>query len=141
MKIYQDVKRFSAKTGKPSGTKRELKEIRCDYTGVILSEDLDENPYPTYHLDYGSSDPCFGSGGDEYEFGEKYSVDMFPFLSDEYVFNDSSYQKVGACAAMIKHFAGGEGACSFADMCRISRIETAKRLIENGTIIPIQINE
>lgn len=136
MEIFHSVKRFNDKTGKPF-QKWVHKETRCDFTGELIDEDGDTSAYPSYKLDYGDSDPCFGSCDDEFEFGKKHDVPMFEFLSGTYHFLSDSYTDRDACADMIQSFAGEK--ISFANMCRASRIKTAAKLIEQKIITPDQL--
>lgn len=138
MKIYSEVTKFNTRTGKPYSS-FEKKEVRCDFTGVVIDSDY-ASPYPTYKLDYGDSDPCFASDGDAFEFGKIHGIDMYQLMSDEYVFdNGDNGLKTDACALMIKKFSRGKGHMTFADMCRYARLETAKKLIKDGIITADQL--
>lgn len=135
MIIYQSVKRFNILTGEPY-LQKEFKEIRCDFTGEVIDEDLGYS-YCNYHLNYGNADPCFGSGEEEYDFCHKYDIDAFTFLSDTYHFiQDHSSGRCTETEMMIEHLkdVGEYDMPTFANMCRASRIETAQKLIDAGTI-------
>lgn len=135
MKIFEQVKRFDAHTGKPYFVKK-FKEFRCDFSGEVIDEDLESYSYPSYNLEYGDQDPCFGSCGKEYEFGKTHDINMFEFLSDTYHFrNDTNDQCV---AMMLKYH---KSKMSFAEMCRTSRIEAAETLIKSGEITAEQLYE
>ena len=144
MKIYHQVTRYRSSTGKPY-LRWEFKEIRCDFSGRVIDEDLNSHSYPNYNLQYDDQDPCFGSGGDEYHFGQEYGVDMFEFLSGTYHFITGSYNEDGeyvdynACVEMMKSLINKN--ISFDAMCRASRIKTAIKLIKEGTILPEQLYE
>jgi hypothetical protein len=142
MKIYENVQRFDSKTGKPYFVKR-FKEFRCDFSGQLIDEDdLETYFYPSYNLDYESSDPCFGSCGDEYEFGQKHDVAMFEFLSDTYHFRNDidpdGHGFIDQSVKMMQHYLPDR--LSFAEMCRTSRIVTAEKLIESGEIAADQLS-
>jgi len=143
MFIYKKVKRFDEITGKPKFEKAYA-EVRCDFTGVVLSYD---DKYCCYPLDYGSVDPCFGAGDDEeYAFGQKYDIDMHCFLSPDYHFasNGGGIDRKDCAEAMMMReaLAGAkkknEWYCCFTfdSMCRHARIRTATKLIESGEIKP-----
>jgi len=92
MKIYKTFE-FDV-TNKTTGKSfikadRKVAEHRCDYSGRII--DRDSLSYCSYECNYGDMDPCFGSSGEEFRFGEKYDVDMFDFLSQPYEFYDDTY--------------------------------------------------
>lgn len=140
MKIYHQVETFHPRTGLPSKV-TELKELRCDFTGVVI--DCDEgSPYPTYHLDYGDSDPCFGSDGDAFEFGKQHGINMYAFMGDEYVFdNRGNGLETDACALMIREYASTTNVITFADMCGAARLATAIKLIADKVITSDQLQD
>ena len=140
MKIYHQVERFHPRTGKPSMV-TELKELRCDFTGVVIDPD-ERSPYPTYHLDYGDSDPCFGSDADAFAFGKQYNVNMYAFMSDAYVFdNGDNGAETDACALMLRRHINKKSTCTFADLCRAARFATAKKLLADKVITPDQLQK
>lgn len=140
MKIYEQVTRFDPKNGKPY-QEWAFKEIRCDFSGKLIDEN--NSSYPNYSLKYEDSDPCFGSDGEEFAFGKKHKVPIYEFLNSDYHFftdgcdEDGNYIEYNGCVDMmsklIKHY------MSFDGMCRYSRINTAKKLIEDGTITSEQL--
>lgn len=137
MKIYKSEPRFDPRTGEPTHPEKSWKETRCDFTGAVV-ESRDPKLYPAYYcqfvLDYGSQDPCFGASGEEFEFGEKYDINMFNFLSDSYVIlDDMAETGETAMPKFLKHLSKCE---SLDGALREMRIKTAKRLIKAGIIKP-----
>lgn len=132
MEIYKKEKRFDQLTGEPKFIKI-YKETRCDYSGEIIDDDY---IYCTYRLNYGSSDPCFGSWSGEVEFKEKYNVYLYPFLFGDYVFLQDYDAEIYPEKEMMEKFKGN----CFHEMCRRARIETATRLIEGKIITPEQLS-
>jgi hypothetical protein len=138
MKIYKNEQRFDSKTGKPNGFERVWWETRCDFSGRIVDAS-DENPaegdwpayYYTINIDYGDQDPCHGSGGDEYDFGRTHNVDMFQFLSEEFVVFDH-WNDGSEMPAFLAALAGQE---SLGQALRDMRVATARRLIQEGAIV------
>jgi hypothetical protein len=128
VKIYEKVTKYRSDNGKPYST-WEFKEYRCDFTGAVISEDENTDSYPHYKLDYAEQDPCFGSGGDEYDFGKKFKINVYEFLSGTYHFITIEQN---ACFDMMKHLIDYK--MDFADMCRYSRIKTACKLIGDELI-------
>lgn len=129
MKIYHQTTRYHERTGKPYKV-NVLKEIRCDFTGVVIQSESDAL---SYHMDYGDEDPCFGSDGDAFALGKEHGVNVYAFLSDAYHFDE------GACVSMMEaEIASG---LDFAQMCEKSRVATARSLIVKGIIKPEQLSE
>ena len=140
MKIYHQVQAFHQRTGE-SYKVTELKELRCDFTGAVIDPD-EGSPYPTYHLDYGDSDPCFGSDGDAFEFGKQHGINMYAFMSDEYIFdNGGNGLETDACALMLRKYCKGKNTSTFADICRDARLATVKKLIADKVITPDQLQD
>lgn len=143
MKIYKQVKKFHPDSGKAI-TKTVLNELRCDYTGNVI--DIEANQmYCSYELNYSDSDPCFGSGGDEYKFGQTHLINMFEFLSGSYHFLQDYERFLFPEKEMMRKYLKNlpelylpEGMC-FHDMCRTVRVITASKLIEDGIITPAQL--
>lgn len=133
MHIYHQVTRYDSDSGAPILVWR-LKEIRCDFTGEIID---DYNSNPCYELNYNGQNP-FGSIDGERIFGMKYSIPLNEFLSARYHFANSK-DKNDACSQMMRLLINKEYICGFGDMCRYSRIQTAIRLIDDGTITPEQL--
>lgn len=135
MYIFELVNKFHPDTGEPIQVKK-LKEIRCDFTGEVLSS---VTQYASYHLDYQDYDACWGSSGSEFEFSQKYAIDdISGFLSSPYHFlADYDLQKFAERKMIKKYW----NEYTFADMCRASRIETAGRLIEEKIITLDQLSE
>jgi len=140
MIIYEKVKRFDPITGKPT-EKWAQKELRCDYTGVVL--DYDNNgptSYCSYYLDYEDHDPCFGSSGAEYEFGKEFDIDMFHFLSKTYHFFQPGlhvpweFAEFMMMKEAIENCENKKSAwyrCfTFDSICRQARINTARKLMD-----------
>ena len=137
MIIYDKCTRYSEISGEPYES-YIFKEIRCDFYGVVIGEDTDFHYEPSILFDYQDSDPCFGSDGEEFDFGKKYNIPMFAFLNSEYHFLSDYYNSKFANVDMMRyHLANGD--MSFENMCRVSRIETAIKLIESGVITPRQL--
>lgn len=135
MKIYKNIQRFDAQTGKPYFIKK-FAEFRCDFSGTVIDEDDLENLfYPSYDLEYGDSDPCFGSDGEEYKFGKRNNIPMFEFLIETYHFRNDQDQDQSV--AMMVHYLPKK--MTFAQMCRTSRIVTAQKLIDSNKITPEQL--
>lgn len=145
MKIFGTAKRFNQITGEPEEV-WVFKEVRCDFTGEVL----DDNEYCRYGLNYENQDPCFGAGGEEYEFGQKYGIDIWEFLDYEYAFasiGGSDEPEHYAESLMMNEAVGNfmdertewYRCFTFDAMCRHSRIRTAKRLIEEKIIEPQQL--
>jgi hypothetical protein len=136
MKIYQKSKRFDEKTGKPKYI-WIFKEIRCDYTGEILDGDVQ---YCNYVLSYEDRDSCFGADGEEFDFGERYKIDMHEFLSVEYHFFacPDEYAEAWMFQEASKNWNKKKNewyrCYTFDAMCRHARIRTAERLIKEKTI-------
>jgi len=133
MKVLKRQKYFSETTGEELGYRMVSDHERCDFSGEVLGGegqgyDSDSAPFPTYALDYGDMDPCFGSGGVEYEFSQKYDVQMWEFLSDPYT---------------VIHWYEPEllktATHTFAEALREARVKTAQRLIEEGVITAEQL--
>lgn len=136
MELYKDEPKFDPRTGKPDGTHRIWKETRCDFSGRVVRSCEDPNlcAYECrIDLDYEDQDPCFGSGGEEYAFGQKYKVDTYAFLNDGYViycnWEDDDYS-----ATMKEFMKALKEHETFAAALRSMRVATAIKLIESGEI-------
>jgi len=152
MIIYDKVQRFHPVTGKPV-EKWIQKEIRCDYTGLVLDyNDNGPESYCTYNLNYGDNDPCFGASGEEYKLGQDFKIEVFPFMSQEYHFysNGGSDLKedYAECLMMEEAMKNCNDPKSewhrcytFDAVCRQARVRTARKLIESKEITPEQLNE
>jgi hypothetical protein len=151
MIIYDKVQRFDSITGKPVD-KWIQKEIRCDYTGRVLDyDDFGPESYCTYNLNYGDHDPCFGAGGPEYQLGQDFKIDVFPFMSQEYHFysNGGDSKECHAEWQMMteamKHCKDSKSewhrCYTFDAICRQARVRTARKLIESKEITPEQLEE
>jgi hypothetical protein len=141
MKIYKTEPRFNPKTGKPIKPERIWKETRCDFSGkVVESSEIQyfTTYYCMYYLDYNSQDACMGSGGDEYEFGQKYKVDMFIFLSEPYVIYNNTMPRESEEKKFLKALSKYE---SLDGALRDMRVKTAKKLIESGEISEDSLSE
>lgn len=135
MKIYEKVTKYRSDNGKPYSTWR-FKEHRCDFTGEVIDEDENTSSYPNYNLDYEDQDPCFGSDGDEYQFGQTFKVDVYSFLSGTYHFLTTDKN---ACLDMMQNLISYK--MDFANMCRYSRIRAARKLIGDKVIEAEQLYE
>jgi len=146
MIIYEKVKRFDPITGKPT-EKWGFKEIRCDYTGVVLDY---ENYYCTYNLDYGDQDPCLGSSGEEYQLRQDFNIDVFQFLSQTYHFlavggadDKESFAEWQMMEEALKHCKSRKNewyrCFTFDAICRHARCRTARKLIQSKEITPEQL--
>lgn len=148
MNIYDKIKQFAPNTGEPKFVKKFI-GLRDDYSGEEIDEGDDvRSTYCIYKLNYQSCDPCFGASGLEFEFSEKYKIDMWYFLQGEYHFIDGSgYKQFCTCFNMMKEAMANiekqdslwQHAYTFDSMCRTSRILAATKLIENGIIEPWQL--
>jgi hypothetical protein len=117
---------------------------RCDYSGRLIDPAYSV-PYCSYECNYGSIDPCFGSGGEEFDFCKKYGIPAYEFLSQPYKFYDDSYMS-GEFGSeeinMLKELSSlsigetseTENFSTLESAFRFFRIRTAKRLIEQGVI-------
>ena len=133
MNIYEKQDRFSQTTGKPVESEWVWAGYRCDITGQKLDNHTDHLG-PSILLDYGSSDPCFGSSGNEYEFGQEFGINMHEFLSSAYTYY-CDMEGWDALANALDH----KTPDSFPDFLRESRIKTARKLIESGEITAEQL--
>lgn len=138
MFIFDDITRYNPETGVPIKV-RGIKEIRCDFTGKLIEEE--SSAHPLYRFDYENEDPCFGSCSEEFAFGKEHNVDMYQFLSGQYHF----YYDIDTCedssASMLESYFKDNGpGCSFADICRGYRLETARKLVSEKTIECSQLN-
>ena len=140
MELFKKELRFNSKTGQPLDPVKVWKETRCDFTGKIVASSEDKynnNYYCKFQLDYEDQDSCMGADGLEYDFGQKYGIYMFQFLSDPYViFEDwetgESYQNKFLKAATKYE--------SLDHALRMIRIKTATKLLEKGTIKPEELS-
>lgn len=151
MIIYDKVQRFDSVTGKPI-ERWVQKEVRCDYTGRVLDyNDFGPESFCTYSLNYGDHDPCFGAGGEEYQLGKDFKIEVFPFMSQEYHFYNG-----GGCSDAKEDYAEWQmmeeaiknchkektewyRCYTFDSMCRTARVRTARKLIEEKVITPEQL--
>lgn len=149
MIIYDKVQRFDSVTGKPV-EQWAFKEIRCDYTGKVLDyNNFGPESFCTYNLNYGDHDPCFGAGGDEYKLGKDFGIEVFPFMSQEYHFYSSGgdakedyaeWQMMEEALKNCKKEKGEWHRCyTFDAICRVARVRTARKLIEDKVITPEQL--
>lgn len=150
MIIYDKVQRFNPVTGK-SIEKWIQKEIRCDYTGKVLDYDnFGPESFCTYSLNYGDQDACFGAGGDEYKFGKDFGIEVFPFMSQEYHFYSgggsdakedyAEWQMMEETMKNCKKSNSEWHRCyTFDAICRVARVRTARKLIEDKVITPEQL--
>lgn len=127
MLISRYTTKYDEDTGDPI-IGLETKVHRSDWTGEVL-----DSKYATgYILDYGGSDPCYGSGPTEYEFSEEYGIRMHDFLSSRYWFEWNKEDEI--MEAMV------QSECDqISHFLRMCRVETARDLIEDGTIGPHQL--
>ena len=73
MIIYGSKPQFDPNTGQQIADQKVIKEFRCDYCGEILSS---EYSIPSYKFDYSGHDPCFGSGGGEFDFEQELIAEL-----------------------------------------------------------------
>lgn len=138
MDIFKSIPQFNPNTGEPENPRRIKIAIRCDFSGRIVDGKGYEGGYPAHGpkiiLDYESSDPCFGAGGGEWEFGEKYHIDMFQFLSQPYViFDDVAETGESEMPSFLKALSEYD---DLAHALRAMRIKTATKLVEEGLVKP-----
>lgn len=87
MRVFEIKPRFDQETGEPCGTMEKLLHHRCDYCGQVLSRTEEGYcPQLAVNFDYGDSDPNFGSGGDEYKFGEEHGVRIWSLFEEPFCF-------------------------------------------------------
>ena len=138
MIIYRVKPQFDPNSGKPTDPVKEFEAIRCDVTGEVL--DFDNDWAPHVALNYGTSDPCFGSSTDEFDFGQEFEVDMHEFLSDPYAWvNDGGDALSDALTVAAQALDKGSSLPSVPHFLRSSRVETARKLIAEGTITADQL--
>lgn len=147
MNIYNKIPLYDKYTGKlTGGFVSQFAERRCDYSGFVIDyagdvESTEEDPVlelcNVYRLDYEDSDPCFGSVGDEYGFGQKYNITMYEFLgADAYIFSLDATYSPWAEASMIKEAYESGEFYGLNGLFRSARVKTATKLIEEGKIKP-----
>lgn len=158
MLIYKFEPRFDEKTGKKKEEITVTKELRCDFSGKICrTHEENEHvpteykPYPAYCLSYNMMDPCYGSGGPEYEFGQKYDINMHRFLSESYAFRGQGGQQELIEDIFQRNFNSfhkkrkdwftdrNDQLHSFAAVFRIVRCSTAEHLINKDVVEPKQL--
>ena len=85
MRLYKIEELFD-KDGNVVKSVRKVKGYLCDLTGEFAkySDDLGTS----YGTDYSDSDPNFGCGEGEFEFSEKWGVDIYSVLGGDFVFNE-----------------------------------------------------
>lgn len=127
MKIYRLEPRFSPTTGEPSEPHKVFDHVRCDYTGKVI-DGIGNYTYPAYALEYGNTDPCWGSHPGESDFAEVYGIELHEFLGDTYDINFEDE------ADFLRSVSESFGSC-----LREARVKTAKRLIEEGAVKPEQL--
>lgn len=141
MDVYTIEQQFNRR-GKPENVK-VIKETRCDFSGKVVSGGDRTDDYPAYYcklkFDYEDQDPCFGSGGKEYKFGQDNKINMYEFLSQPYViFNDEGdtgeTEMPGFLKALVEY-------ATLEHALRDMRINTAKKLIADGTITASMLYE
>jgi hypothetical protein len=144
VKIYDTKAAYNQHSGKRDGTRKVWKETRCDFSGRIVDAPDFGGGYPAYYasfkLDYGDQDPCMGSDGEEFAFGQLNGVDVYGFLHQPYVIFDDTSGDTGetempAFLAALKDYDSLDGAL------RAMRIATAQKLINEGTITPESLGE
>lgn len=139
MKIYHKTKLYNRTTGKPE-LFHTFKEYRCDYSGVALEPDCSDSPYCQYLLCHGDHDQCYGAGGLEFEFGEKYNIDMHAFLSQAYCFaEDTEEAMLLDILDMYNKERGLADYFTIETALRTSRVLAATKLLEDGVIEPWQL--
>lgn len=140
MEIYKVITKFDVDTGKPK-PKKAWHATRCDFSGRVVAGGEMGDSYPAYEckikLDYEDQDPCFGSGGDEYKFGQEYGIYVFDFLSQPYVIFDD-FAETGE-SEMKNFLAEVVKYDSLAHALRSMRIATADKLIKDGVVKPEEL--
>jgi len=140
MNIFREEKRFDPKTGKPSGTEKVFDRCVCDVCGLAIEEDK-YVPELQILVDYGGIDACFGSGGDEYSFGERFNIDLNEFLSFPFVSHNCWTDPEGVewdCDVMLAEEIKQSG--NLPQAIRNLKIKTATMLIVSGKIKPNQLS-
>lgn len=133
MIIYEYAEKYDPDTGEAVGLKVDRKVRRCDFSGELAGDGTTDTPYVRYRMDYGSQDPCFGSGGDEYEFGRDFAVSMHRFLGDAPYEIKWSFSEKAAEEFKSSDFDW------FGGYFRMIRIRAARRLLEAGEVKPWQL--
>ena len=130
MKIYKKEMRYDERTGKPKGEEIFLDHICCDFTGARI----DPGDAPTIYIDFHHIDQCFGSDGEEYDFGKRYGIDMRQFLDQAYDFaNWEVYEMFMKLLFQHKNQ-------NFDIALRSIRMNTAKAMLEGGRVQPWQLD-
>lgn len=146
MIIYEKVKRFNSTTGEPF-EKWGWKEVRCDYTGVVLEP---ESYYCAYDLNYHEMDPCFGSGNGEHQLNLDFRIEVHSFLYQTYNFlsvggtnNKEECAEWQMMEEALKNCTNPKSewyrCYTFDAICRVTRVRTARKLIEDKVITPEQL--
>jgi hypothetical protein len=130
MKIYKKEMRYDERTGKPKKEEIFADHICCDFTGAKI----DPGDAPTIYIDFHNIDQCFGSGGEEYDFGKKHGIYMFDFLDRPYDFaNWEVYETF--MGLLLKHKNK-----NFDIALRDIRMKTAQGMLERGQVEPWQLD-
>ena len=137
MNIYTKKRVFSRESGEEEGHKLVLDHVRCDLTGALIDHREENDWEPEFSFDYGFSDPCFGSDGREYQFGDEHSVDMHEFLGCKPYHIVSHGGDPAIQAALVEAYAKlsqSLWSSSLSWFLRESRVATATKLITEGVI-------
>jgi hypothetical protein len=137
MITYTYNKKYDEDTGEPCGVKVDEKIQRCDWSGE--SWDLiEKKPYAHYQFHYGGVDPCYGSGGGEYEFSEEFNVEMRTFLGSSSLDGGSYIIRWDYQSEAIEEFKESDFE-SFDGFFRHIRVRSARQLLEDNVIKPYQL--
>lgn len=139
MLLYRFEDRFDQKTGKKLEPVRVANGVICDFTGkeARYTEDLG----PSYDIDYSSLDPCCGCRDNEYDFSQKWKIDVHSFLlGSSFIFDEYSGGK-SILLRMIDEYKEWkkeeyeedvEVGVYIDSVFRWARIKTADALLESG---------
>lgn len=145
MIIYEVKEQFDRNTGKPTKPRKVYSHCRCDFCGDVILDESDA--YPSYGLDYASTDACMGSSAEEFELARDFGIDMYEFLYVPYTFCRAWSEGDKFCEpVMLKKFLNEtyDGHAPYdviADMFRMARTTIARKLIEEGIIKPEQLSK
>jgi len=140
MYFYKLEDRYDSKTGKKIGSKSVQAGVICDFTGEFF--EYPEDAGTSYNLDYNSLDPCCGSGDGEYEFAQKYNINIHDFLlGSPYIFSDKEDENGKTVMERMLSLAKKEkfDTMFFDHLFRWCRIRTADRLLTEGKYTLVEL--
>ncbi len=144
MNIYKQVNRYNVNTGEVDGTWGKVDHQVCDYSGTVISNDLEFRPLYTLQFKYDTScEPTWDDDSAEKQWFTKNLKDHYnaygqygEFLESEYHFwTDGSGQDQSTNFLDEWHKGFGKSAsifyrCLSLDAaCRMIRMRTIKKLV------------